>query len=139
MSDNKVPADPMNERFAKVMTIVGWTGLVVMALFGFLYLFGLNSYIPADVVVDHWGAPASEFWENTKGIEVNGYSWFLTNLGKMDCISTLGVAALALAPLLSVIAIIRRAPQKFYVFLMIVISLELIFAVVRPLIMAGGE
>lgn len=85
-----------------------------------------------------WGMPACQFWEEGKGVQTGGYTWFLTRFEYTDCLAIFGVAILASAPLLSVLATIPRCSHKIYVCLMIVISLELTFSVLRPLIMSGA-
>jgi hypothetical protein len=130
--------DPMNERFARIMSTLALVGLSVMIVFGILCILNLNSYITRDIAATHWGVPASQFWKEGKGIETGGYAWFLTRFEYTDCLAILGVAILASAPLLSVLATIPRCSRKIYAYLMIVICLELTFSVVRPLFMAGA-
>lgn len=136
MPEKEVYVDPMNTIFAKVMEIFTWVGLIVMVVFGLLYLFGLNSYVSMPSAISHWGEPASKFWEEVKGVRISGYS-FLTYLNTMDCLSMIGISILALAPLLSIIGALFRS-KKIYTVLLLILTAEFIFAVIRPLIMAGG-
>ena len=133
MSKREVYVDPMNTTFAKVMEIFTWGGLIVMVIFGLLYLFGLSSYVSMPSAISHWGESASKFWEETKGIHISGYL-FLHHLNTVDCLSMVGISILALAPLFSVIGALFRA-KKVYVILLLILTAEFIFAIIRPLIM----
>lgn len=129
---------PVNTSFARALEVVTWLGLGAMVLFGVLYLFGISSFVGARESVAHWSRPASDFWHDVKGISPDGYGWFLTNLGAMDSLSLVGISILALAPLAAIFSAISKSTQKVFVVLFFVLSLEFIFAIVRPLIMAGG-
>jgi len=136
MSNKEVYIDPINTTFARVMEICTWIGLIVMLVFGVLYLFELNSYVSMSSVVSHWGLPASKFWEETKGVHINGYL-FLHHLNTMDCLSLIGISLLALAPFFSLIGTLFRAKGIYFILILILLC-EYIFAIIRPLIMAGG-
>ena len=136
MSNKEVYIDPMNTTFARVMEIFTWIGLIVMVVFGLLYLFGLSSYVDMASVVNHWGDSASKFWEETKGIHISGYV-FLHHLNTMDCLSLIGISILALAPLFALVGALFRA-KGIYIVLLLILIAEFIFAIIRPLIMAGG-
>ena len=135
----EVKIDPINITFAKTMEKVTWVGIIVMLVFGVLYLAGISSFVDPQTAISHWGQPTGTFWQDVKGIEVHGYGWFFTNLSFMDCVSMLGICILAIAPLVAVISSIpKAAKEKTFVIFFIILSLEFLFAVVRPLIMAGG-
>ncbi len=138
MSENRIQADPMNERFARVMVIVARVGLVAMAICGFLWLFNFDPYMTRNVALADCSDAACLFWKQGAGAQTGGYAWFLTKLKYTDSLTILAVAVLASAPLLSMLATIPRCSRKVYVFFMTVIALELTFAIVRPLIMKGG-
>lgn len=137
MSEKKVYIDPMNIAFAKIMEIFTLIGLLVMLIFGLLYIMGMNPYLNIASVINHWGLPASKFWSQTKGIQVKGYV-FLHYLNTMDCLSMLGICIMALAPLFSVLGAVLRARNKIYTILLIILMAEFIFAIIRPIIMAAG-
>jgi len=135
MRKEEVHIDPMNKTFAKVMEVFTLIGLIVMVIFGLLYLFNLSSYVDTQSAIAHWGHSASKFWEETKGVRISGYNWFLTNLNRMDCLSMLGIVILALTPFLSIVFAIPRS-KGAYRGLLFILTLEFIFAILRPLIMA---
>jgi len=132
MYKKELQVDPMNKVFAKVMKICTWAGLIVMIVFGLLYIIGINSYIDVSTVAKYWGEPAASFWRKAKDIEINGY-WFLSHPGFMDSLSMLGVCLLALAPLISVIAIIPNS-KKIYMIFLSILTAEFIFSIIRPII-----
>jgi len=133
----EVYVDPMNTSFAKIMEIFTLIGLLVMVVFGILYIIGINPYVDMPSVVNNWGLSATKFWEETEGIHVKGYI-FLKHLNTMDCLSMIGIAILSLAPLASVIGSLFHSKKKIYVILLLILIAEFIFAIIRPLIMAGG-
>jgi len=129
-----VKVDPMNTTFARVMEIVTYIGLILMIAPGVMYLVTGNGFVSTADAVKYWDKPAKVFWETTKGIEISGYSWFLSNLGYMDCLSIVGIVLLALAPLAAIIAAIFKADSKYKILLAILV-VEFIIAIVRPLFM----
>jgi hypothetical protein len=136
MATKIVCDDPMNERFASVMTIFGWIGLAIVAVCGILYIFNLDPFITRSVAIANWGAPAGQFWQDA-GVKTGSYTWLFDNLKYTDCLTMVGIAILAFAPLLSVLATVPRCAQKTYSFLMMLVAVELVFAITRPLIMGG--
>jgi len=136
MQEKEIQVDSMNTSFARVMEIFTWIGLITMVIFGLLYLFDLNSYVSVASVISHWGNSESKFWQETKGIRISGYL-FLKHLNTVDCLSMVGVCILALAPLFSVVAALFRS-KKIYTILLLILTVEFIFAIIRPLIMGGG-
>ncbi|RMF99866.1 MAG: hypothetical protein D6726_12280 [Nitrospirae bacterium] len=137
MSENKIHVEPINISFAKSMEVVTWIGIAGMLIFGVLYLTGISSFVDMKVAISNWHEPVTEFWQATKGIEVAGYGWFLSNLGAMDCLSMIGIAVLAISPLAAMIVALGKSDKAYKIFFLILI-LEFLFAIVKPLIMAGG-
>ncbi|WP_038057338.1 hypothetical protein [Thermodesulfobacterium hydrogeniphilum] len=136
--ENKVYVDPLNITFAKFMEITTYIGLIVMVIFGLLYLFGLPGFVNMKHAISHWNLPVSKFWEEVKGIRVYGYSWFLTNLTAMDCLSMVGICILALAPLAGLVSgIFKTKGQKAYTIFFIILTIEFLFAILKPIIMPG--
>jgi len=133
MSTKELQVDPMNKVFAKVMKICTWAGLIVMIVFGLLYIIGINPYINVSAVAEYWGEPAASFWRKVKDVEINGY-WFLSHPGFMDSLSMIGVCLLALAPLFSTVAIIPTSKKIYRIFLSI-LAAEFIFSIIRPIIL----
>ena len=134
--------DPLNIRFAKTMEITTYIGLIIMIVCGLLYLFGLPGFVEMKQAIVNWHLPVSEFWKKTKEMEVHGYSWFFINLKKMDCLSMVGICFLALAPFVSLIAILPKTiNQKLYFVFIIIMIIEFIFAIFKPIIMptVGGH
>jgi hypothetical protein len=130
----EVEVDPMNTTFARVMELLTIVGLMAMIIPAIGYFAGLGQFVDLHDAVKHWDKPAGKFWEETKNIEISGYSWFLDNLNYMDCLSILGIVILALAPLLSLVATIPKS-KGIYVVLLIVLVIEFIIAILRPLFM----
>jgi len=130
----EVKVDPMNTAFARVMEILTYVGLALMIAPGIAYILGGTGYVSVESAISHWDKPASEFWMSVKGIEIKGYSWFLSNLSYLDCLSIMGIVILAIAPLASIVAAAVKADSKYKVILLIAV-IEFIVAIVRPLFM----
>ena len=130
----EVEVDPMNTTFAKIMEIFTIIGLFAMIIPAIGYFAGISQFVDLEEAVKHWDEPASKFWEETKQIEIIGYSWFLNNLSYMDCLSILGIVVLAIAPLLSIIAAIPRS-KGVYAILLAILVIEFVIAILRPLFM----
>ncbi|WP_202320285.1 hypothetical protein [Archaeoglobus neptunius] len=129
--------DPLNKTFGSVLELVTTIGLIVMLIPGLLSVTGENVYVDPQHMVHNWDKPSEEFWMDAKGITVYGYGWFLDHPFHFDCLSLIGVAILAFAPLLAVIASIASAP-KIYKVILAIIAIELLFAIFRPLVLGGG-
>ena len=129
--------EPMNTVFARVMEIMTTIGLVVMIVPGLISLTGQNVFIDPVHTVNNWDKPAEEFWMDAKGMRIHGYGWIIENLERFDCLSLVGIVILALTPMVSIVAAMTKAPRIYKLILLIVLA-ELSFAIVRPLIMAGG-
>ena len=136
---DQVYVDPANLVFAKAMEVVTYIGIAVMIIFGLLYLVGLSSFVDIKTAIAHWHLPVKEFWEEVAGIHIQGYSWFLKNLSKMDCLSMLGVCLLSLAPLASLVAAWPKAgaQHKVMFFLYLILIVEFVFAILKPIILPG--
>ena len=132
-----VEVEPMNKVFARVMEVMTLIGLIVMIVPGLISLTGQNVFIDPIHTVHNWDKPAEEFWMDAKGIKIHGYDWILTNLEHFDSLSLVGIMILALTPIVSIVASVIKAPRVYKAILAIVLA-ELLFAIVRPLIMAGG-
>ncbi len=140
MSDkNQVYVDPANLVFARAMEIVTYIGIAVMIIFGILYLVGISPFVDIKSAIAHWHLPVKEFWEEAVGIHIKGYSWFLSHLSKMDCLSMLGICILSLAPLASLIAAWPKAgaQHKVMYLLFLILVLEFVFAILKPIILPG--
>ena len=130
----EVEVDPMNTTFARVMEIFTVIGLFAMIIPAIGYFAGINQFVELQEAVKHWYKPASQFWEETKGIKISGYSWFLNNLSYTDCLSIMGIVILAIAPLLSIIATIPKS-KGIYAILLAILAVEFVVAILRPLFM----
>lgn len=130
--------DPANMYFAETLEKATWIGIGMMLFFGVLYLFGMNTYVDANSVVANWGEPARNFWHTLKGMEPNGYAWFLSEIGTMDSLSLIGIVLLALAPLVAVFTALIKATERASLILLSILSLEFIVAIVRPLYTSAG-
>jgi len=129
--------DPLNQTFARVMEIVTWLGLALMLLFGALYILGVNPAVPGATCAAHWHRSADEYWQTTQQITPNGYAWFLGDLSRSDNLAVFGVVILAMAPVLSILAGIRRAKGLCQA-LLVLLLLEFTFAIFRPFLIGGG-
>jgi len=130
----EVRVDPVNIRFARVMEILTVVGLLVMIIPAIGYFMGINQFVSLEEAIKHWDEPAHKFWEDMKGMEISGYSWFLNNLSYTDCLSIVGIVILALTPLISLIVSIPKA-EKLYKVLLFILAVEFVIAIVRPLFM----
>ncbi|MBS3763585.1 MAG: hypothetical protein KGZ25_09825 [Planctomycetes bacterium] len=136
--EEEIKLEPMYDKFGSVMQAVAYAGLGLLLVFGLLYLFGFfGATVSPEECMMHWDEPATVFWQETKGGDVDGYGWFLTNLTGMDSLSLLGVALLALCPVIALGMALFHAP-RLYIFIFVVLILEFIFIVIRPLIFSGG-
>ncbi len=137
--NDQVYVDPINLIFAKAMEIVTWIGLVFMIIFGVLYLAGLPSFVNMKVAIANWHLPVGHFWEEVKSVHIHGYHWFLGNIHLMDCLSMVGICILALAPFASLVAALSKVggQHKAFVFLFLILIVEFVFAILKPIIMPG--
>jgi len=104
-----------------------------MLLFGLMYLFGVNSYLGIFLAASYWNESSDQFWVKVKGSRVFDYSWFLSNLNTTDSLSMLGIVVLCLAPIIGMGISLFKAKGVYKVFLLI-IFIELIFSIIKPLI-----
>jgi len=129
-----VKLDGMSQTFIRVMEFLTVIGLVVMIIPAIGYFAGIRQFVDVKETVRHWDKPASKFWEETRQINVDGYSWLRDNITYTDCLSILGIIVLMLAPLLSIIAAIPKS-EGIYALLFLVLAIEFLIAVLRPLFM----
>ncbi len=135
---DQIYVDPINLIFARVMEVVTYIGIAVMILFGILYLAGLKAFVNMKEAISHWNLPVGKFWEEVAKIHISGYSWFLTNLSSMDCLSMIGICILSLAPLAALVAAITKVGKyKAFAFLFLILIVEFVFAILKPIIMPG--
>ena len=136
---NKIHVDPANLVFAKAMEVVTYIGIAVMIIFGLLYLAGLSSFVDIKSAIAHWHLPVGQFWHEVVGIHISGYDWFLRNLTAMDCLSMLGICILALAPFVAIVAAWPKvgATHKVLVLLFLILIIEYLFAIFKPIILPG--
>ena len=119
--------------FARTMEIATIIGLVITIGAGILYFGGKHDMVDAHLAVQNWDKAAPEFWESTTGYKVSGYSWFVDHLTYVDGVTVLGIAFLALVPLLSVFVALPKA-EKMYKVIFGLLIIEFIMAIIRPLI-----
>ena len=136
-NNNTVTVDPMARAFATAMEYLTYVGLAAMLIPGIAYLFGVNPLTDVTKVAANWHLPASQFWESVNGMTIHGYSWFLSNLSHMDMLCIGGVAILGLVPLFSLLGATLKAKGPYRILLLFLL-LEFGFAIIKPLIMAGG-
>ena len=102
MDEQQIELEPMYNTFAAAMQVMTWLGVAVLCVFGLLYVTGaFPATVPIKDCMANWDRPAAEFWQATRGWEVNGYGWFALNLEDMDSLSLMGIALLALCPAVS--------------------------------------
>jgi len=126
-----VEVEPANVMFAKTMRIATLVALAIMIGAGIAYLTGTHDMVGVDAAVDHWDEAAPAFWSDTAASDVGGYSWFDTHLTTADGVSVLGVALLALVPLLSLLAWLPKA-GRVYKALTGVLVIEFLVAIAQP-------
>ncbi len=129
----KVEIDFVNRVFAKALRWLCNIGLAVIIISAVLYFAGLG---PSDLNLEvaNWNKPAVEFWENVKGSTANGYSWFLASPMDPESDVVIGITLLALAPLVGFLLAIPGTKGTLRL-LLLIISVEFIYAIIRPLIM----
>jgi hypothetical protein len=132
-----ITIDPVNRIFGDVMRTVCNIGLLVIIVAAALYFVGINPGDNPNLEVLKWNEPATIFWKDVKGIEVNGYSWFLTDSTDPENAVILGTTILALTPLIGFVFAIPRTHGALRL-LLFVITIEFIYAILRPLIMNVG-
>jgi hypothetical protein len=123
----------INKTFARVMRILTWSGLIVLVVFGVLYLLGVNNAYDRSLVMQHWDKPASRFWPSVSGRDVEGYAWFLSYIPNMDSFAMTGIVLLMLTPLITILFVVWRM-RGIYLMLLIVLIAEFLFSVLRPLL-----
>lgn len=138
MSEQEIKPEPMNVIFARTMEILTLGALLLMAIPGMAYVFGTKGFVGVASAYHNWSQPLSQFWEATKGINISGYGWFLKDFRDLDCLSLDGILVLALIPLVCVIVSILKTDIK-YRFIFGIISIEFVFAIIRPLLGAVGH
>jgi hypothetical protein len=130
-SEVQIEVDPANVMFAKTMRIATLVALAIMIGAGIAYLTGTHDMVGVDAAVQHWDQSATDFWQSTAGSSVGGYSWFDTHLTTADGVSVLGVALLALVPLVSILAWLPKAGRTYKV-ITGVLAVEFLVAILRP-------
>jgi hypothetical protein len=118
--------------FAWVMRICTWCGLIVLVVFGTLYLMGIGAVYDVSAVLQNWEKPVSQFWLSVRGRETQGYAWFLSYLRGMDTLAMTGILLLALTPLIALLSIIWKI-KGLYLILLIILIVEFLFSVFWPL------
>ena len=133
MGKEKVDHASTHQTFARVMRVLTWAGLIMLVLFGILYLTGINTTYDASLIIKHWDKPASQFWLDVSGQEAQGYAWFLSFLPSMDSLAMTGIMLLALTPLITFLFIVWNM-KGLYLILVIVLIVEFLFSVLHPLL-----
>ena len=123
----------INQSFARVMRILTWAGLIILVVFGILYICGINATYDASLIMEHWNEPASQFWLSVRGREAEGYAWFLSFLPSMDSFAMTGIVLLMLTPLITLLFTVWKM-KGLYLILLIVLIVEFMFSVFRPLV-----
>jgi hypothetical protein len=128
-----IKIDFVNRIFGDVMRTVCNIGLAVILLSAALYFAGINPNDNLNVEVMKWNEPATAFWKDVKGISVNGYSWFLSTFTDPESDVVIGISLLALTPLLGFLFAIPRTKGALRL-LLLVITIEFLYTIIRPLI-----
>lgn len=131
MADRKREEDAMIRRYASVLRVCMWIGLLIVLVFGVLYLMNINPANDVDLVLEHWDRPSQTFWQALRGGYADGYSWFLDSLPAMDSLSIMGILLLATAPLIALIFIIFRM-RGIYLLLITILIAGYLFSIFRP-------
>ncbi|AGK62082.1 hypothetical protein Asulf_02126 [Archaeoglobus sulfaticallidus PM70-1] len=133
----KITIDPVNGVFGDVMRILCNVGLAVIIIASVFYFVGISPKDNPSNEAARWNEPAVAFWKDVKGTEINGYSWFLSDLMDPENIVILGITILALTPLVGFLFAIPKAHGALRV-LLVIITIEFVYAILRPLIMNVG-
>lgn len=136
MGEQETKLEPMNARFAKTMEILTLACLILVVVPGLAYIILTSGFVGVNSAYHHWGQPAYQFWEATKGIKISGYAWFLEDLADMDCLTLVGVLVLALIPVLSIVSAMFKMDRKYKIICVIII-IELVIAIIRPILIGG--
>lgn len=131
MNDEQIEVEPANAAFAKAMKIGTLVGLAIMIGAGIVYFTGIHDMVNVDAAVEHWDEEAPEFWEDTADNNVGGYSWFATHPTTADGVAIMGIALIALVPLLSLLAWLPKVNRK-YKFITVILLVEFMFGILRP-------
>jgi len=123
----------INQTFARIMRILTWAGLILLVLFGVLYLSGIYATYDTALIMQHWDKPASQFWLEVGGEEAHGYCWFLSFLPSMDSLAMTGIMLLALTPLITLLFVVWKM-KGLYLILLVVLIVEFLFSVLWPLL-----
>lgn len=125
-------------RFARIIRVSTLAGLIVLIVSSAVYLLDVNPFINPDRVLKTWHLSVSEFWKENVGKELESYSQ-LMYIEHPDTIAVFSVLIFALAPVLAILSILLRF-KGIYRILALIVTLELLFGAVRPLIFyAIGE
>ncbi|AEA46423.1 hypothetical protein [Archaeoglobus veneficus] len=133
----EINIDPVNKIFAEVMRIMCNVGLAIILFSAALYFTGVNPSDNLNMEVMKWSEPATKFWKDVKGIGVHGYTWFLSSFTDPENGVVIGTSILALTPLIGFVLTIPRTKGTLRL-LFIVITIEFLYAIIRPLIMNIG-
>lgn len=128
--------DHVSERFVRVIEIISNVGLIVMLLAGIAYFVDLPDCANPQALVRNWHKPASQFWMDTQQLEINGYSWFASDLQCAANISIVGMVIMMLAPFFAMLAAIPLS-SGIYVVFFVLLAIEFVVAVTRPIISGG--
>ncbi|MBO8181954.1 MAG: hypothetical protein H0Z28_04065 [Archaeoglobus sp.] len=137
LPETLITIDPLNRIFGDVMRTVCNVGLAVIIIASALYFLGIYPGDNPNLEVLKWNEPASAFWKDVKGIDLNGYSWFLSDVMDPEDIVILGTTFLALTPLIGFMFAIPKSHGAMRV-LLFIITIEFVYAILRPLLMNVG-
>jgi ABC-type branched-subunit amino acid transport system permease subunit len=132
-SDKDRQEERMNRQYTSVLRFCTWIGLVIVLLFGSLYLAGIGPAYDVSVVMQHWDRPSTVFWQEVRGEYAEGYAWFLQSLPAMDSLSMMGILLLAATPLISLGFMILRM-RGVYLLLIALLIVEYLYSILRPLL-----
>jgi hypothetical protein len=123
--------DSTDRVFAEVVRTGTVISLVILFVFGILYLAGFNTHVDISSAAQNWSKPVSQFWRDVEGMEVSDYSWFLFHLPRSDAMSAVGIVLLALTPLAAMLCIVWRMRGLYLLFCLIIIA-GFLFSLFRP-------
>ncbi len=129
--------DFVNNVFADVMRVMCNIGLAMIIIFSLFYFAGVHPSDDLNLEVQKWSEPASSFWGDVKGLHVEGYGWFLSNLLDPENDVVLSIVLLALTPIVGIILTIPRTSGVLRL-LFIVITAEFLYAIFRVYLMGSA-
>ncbi len=130
-------ASPMQMRYASILSIGAWSGIVLLFVTYILYLSGvLGAHVPMQDVIANWDKGVDEYMHITNS--PHGWDW-VSLIHKGDFLNFIGIAILAIMTIICYCTLIPgylKRGDKVYVF--IVIAEIIVLSVAASGILGSG-